>query len=99
MQSPLLRFLLLFATHPKGIHTVYVILISQQGMEYGCVYHGHMFLSGFLLLTEPSSFVTGATNYNKEYLTIMSSVTQDYDHQSSDVLLPIWKCDKVDIRV
>ena len=26
----------------------------------------------------------------------MSSITQDYDHQRSDVLLSIWDCDKVD---
>ena len=28
----------------------------------------------------------------------MPSVTQDDDHQSSDVLLYIWECDKVDRR-
>ena len=28
----------------------------------------------------------------------MSSVTQDDDHQSSDVLLLNWECDKVDRR-
>ena len=28
----------------------------------------------------------------------MSSVTQDDHHQSSDVLLSIWECDKVDRR-
>ena len=26
----------------------------------------------------------------------MSSVTQDYDHQSSDIILLVWECDKVD---
>ena len=29
----------------------------------------------------------------------MSSITQDDDNQSSDVLLSIWECDKVDMRV
>ena len=29
----------------------------------------------------------------------MSSLTQDYDSQSSDDLLSIWECDKVDRRV
>ena len=29
----------------------------------------------------------------------MSSLTQDDDHQSSNVLLSIWECDKVDRRV
>ena len=29
----------------------------------------------------------------------MSSLTQDYHHQSIDVLLSIWECDKVDRRV
>ena len=28
----------------------------------------------------------------------MSSLTQDDDNQSSDVLLSIWECDKVDRR-
>ena len=32
-------------------------------------------------------------------MTIISSITQDDDHQISDVLLSIWECDKVDRRV
>ena len=47
------------------------------------------FSSGFILLTEPSSCVPGDINCNKEDLTIMSSLTQDDDNQSSDVLLYI----------
>ena len=46
-------------------------------MGYCCVYHGQLFLPGFLLLTETSSCVPGASNCNKEDMTIMSSVTQD----------------------
>ena len=84
-------------------HTVVPIedvrLIFQRGMDYCCVYHGHMFLPVFLLLTEPSYFVTGYINCNKEDTTIMLSVTQDDDHQISDVLLSICECDKVDRRL
>ena len=72
--------------------------MSQQGMGYYCVYHGQLFLNGFLLLTEPSYFVPVAINYNKEDLEIMSSLTQDDDHKSSDFLLSVWECDKVDRR-
>ena len=67
-------------------------------MSYCCVSHGQLFLPGFLPLTEPFSCVPGAINCNKEDLTIMSSVTQDDDHQSSDVFLSIWDCDKVYMR-
>ena len=73
-------------------------LLSKIGIYYCFVYHGQLFLPGFLLLTEPSSCVPGAINCNKEDLTIMSSLTQDDDHQSSDVLLSIWMCNKVDMR-
>ena len=58
-----------------------------------------MFFPGFLLLTETSYCVTVDINCNKEDLTIMSSVTQYDDHQSSDVILLILECDKVDRRV
>ena len=74
-------------------------LLSQIGMDYCCVYHGQLFLPGFILLTEPYSCVPGDINCNKEDMTIMSSVTQYDDNQSSDVLLSIWECDKVDRRV
>ena len=57
-----------------------------------------MFLPVFLLLKEYYSCVTGTINCNKEDMEIMSSVTQDDDHQTSDVLLSIWECDKVDRR-
>ena len=57
-----------------------------------------MFLPSFLLLKESSSCVTGAIKCNKEDMKIMSSVTQDYDHQRSDVLLYIWERAKVDNR-
>ena len=67
-------------------------------MDYCCVSHGQLFLPGFLLLIEPYYCVTGAINYNKEDLKIMSSLTQDDDHQRSDVILSIWGCDKVDRR-
>ena len=67
-------------------------------MNYCCVYHCQLFLPGFLLLTESSSCVPGAINFNKEDLAIMSSVTQYNDNQRSDVLLSIWECDKVDGR-
>ena len=73
-------------------------MITQRGMDYCCVYHGELFLTGFLLLTEPYSCVTGAINCNKEDMTIMSSINQDDDHQISDVLLSIWDYDKIDRR-
>ena len=84
--------------NPKVVPTAEVRLISQQGMYYCCVYHSQLFLRGFLLLTEPSSCVPGDINCNKEDLTIVSSVTQYDDHQSSDFLLLVRKCDKVDRR-
>ena len=80
------------------VPTAEVILLSQIGMDYCCVYHGQLFLPEFLLLTEPSSFVPGNINCNKEDMKIMSSITQDADHQSSDVLLSIWERNKVDRR-
>ena len=67
-------------------------------MDYCFVYHSQLFLPGFIVPKEPSSCVTGAINCNKEDLTIISSATQYDDHQSSDVLLSIWECDKVDKR-
>ena len=73
-----------------------VILLSQQGMDYCCVYLGQLFLPGFILLTETSSCVPGSINWNKEDLTIISSLTQYDDNQISDVILSIWGCDKVD---
>ena len=80
------------------VPTADVRLLSQQGVDYCFVYHGHLFLPGFFLLAEPYYCGLGASNYNKEYLTIMSSVTQDNDHQIIDVLLLIWECEKVDRR-
>ena len=73
--------------NPTVETTSEVILLSQGGIYYFNVSHGQLFLPGFLLLTEPSSCVSGDINHNKEYLTIMSSITQDDDHKSSDVLL------------
>ena len=70
-------------------------LLSKIGIYYCFVYHGQLFLPGFLLITEPSSCVTGAINRNKEDLKIMSSTTQDDNHHSSDVILSIWGWDKV----
>ena len=77
------------------VPTAEVRLISQRVMDYCCVYHGQLFLPVFLLLTEPSYCVPGDINCNKEDLKIMSSVTQDDDHQSSNVILSIWEYDKV----
>ena len=74
-------------------------LLSQQGMDYCCVYHGQLFLPRFILLTKLSSCVPGDINCNNKGLTIMSSVTQDGDHQSNAVLLSNWECNKVDRRV
>ena len=73
-------------------------LLYQRGMDYCFVYHGEMFLNGFLLLAELSSCVPGAINFNKEDLKIMSSITQDDDHQSSDVILLFWECYNFDRR-
>ena len=67
-------------------------------MYYCCVYHGELFIPGFTLLPKSYSCVPGAINCNKEDIKIMSSLTQDDDHQSSDVLLSIWMCNKVDMR-
>ena len=58
-----------------------------------------MFLPRFLLLTEPYSCFPGDINCNKEDLTIMPRVTQDDDHQSSDVIIYIWECVKGNRRV
>ena len=80
------------------VPTAEVRLISQRGMDYCCVYHGQLSLTIFLLLIETSSYVPGVINCNKEDTKIMPSITQDDDHQSSDVLLCIWECDKVDRR-
>ena len=55
-----------------------------------------MFLPGFLLLTDPYSCVPGDINCNKEDMKTMSSLNQDDDNQSSDVILYIWEYDKVD---
>ena len=57
-----------------------------------------MFLPGFILLKEYYSCVPGDINRNKDYMIIMSSVTQDDDYQSSDVILLIWESEKVDRR-
>ena len=65
------------------VPTAEVRLVSQRGMDYFCVYHNHMFLPGFLLLIETSYCVPGAINCNKEDVKMMSSIIQDYDHQSS----------------
>ena len=37
--------------NPTVVPAAEVRLLSQQGMDYCCVYHGEMFLPGFLLLT------------------------------------------------
>ena len=73
-------------------------MLSQQGMNYYRVYHGELFLTGFIPLIEPYYCVPGYIKCNKEDLNIMSSVTQDDDHLRSDVILYIWECDKVDRR-
>ena len=74
-------------------------MIYQQGMTYCCVSRGQLFLTGFILLMEPSSCVPGYINCNKEDMKIMSSLTQDNYHQSSNVFLSIWGYNKVDSRV
>ena len=71
------------------VPTAEVGVLYQLGMDYCCVYHGQLSLPEFLLLTETSLCVPGDINCNKEDMTIMSSVTQDDDDQSSDVLLSI----------
>ena len=92
-------FSLCFPINTTVVPTADVILLSEQGMDYCCVYLGQLFLPGFILLTETSSCVPGAINWNKLGLTIMSSLTQYDDNQISDVLLSIWGCDKVDKRI
>ena len=54
-----------------------------------------MFIPGFILLPEPYYCVPGSIKCNKDDLKIMSSLTQDDDHQSSGILLSIWGCAKV----
>ena len=78
-------FWLCLRLNPTVVPTIEVRLLSQRGMDYCCVYRGQLFLTGFILLIEPSSCVKGAINCNKEDLTIMSSHTQDDDHQFSYV--------------
>ena len=80
------------------VPTAEVILLSQQGMAYCCVFTDELFLPGFILLTETSSCVPGAINCNKENLKTFSSLNKDHDHQKSDVILLIWECDKFDRR-
>ena len=89
VRSPLLHLCFCFLLNPTVAPTAEVRLLSQKGMGYCCVYQGQLFLPGFFLLTEPYYCVPWAIKYNKEDLKIMSSVTQDDDHQSSDVLLSI----------
>ena len=58
--------LLKLHTSPTQLnHYFLILLITQKGMAYWCVYHGHLFLPEFILLTEPSSFVPGDINCNK----------------------------------
>ena len=83
-------FFLYLPLNPIVVRTAQVRLLSQRGMDYCCVYTNEIFLPIFILLTEPSSCVTVNINYNKEDLKIMSSLTHDDGHQSSDVLLSIW---------
>ena len=78
-------FCIFWPLKPIVAPTAEVILLSQRVIDYCCVSHYQLFLTGFLLLPEPSSCVTGAINYTKEDTTIMSSLNQDDDHQSSDV--------------
>ena len=80
------------------VPTLEMGLFSQQGMDHSCVSHGQLFIPGFILLKEPYSCITGAINYNKEDLEIMSSITQYDDHKSNDVQLFILECDKFDRR-
>ena len=87
-----------FSLNPTLVPKSEVRLFSQLGMDYCCVYHSHLFIPSFLLPTEPSYCSTGDINWNKEDLKIMSSLTQDDDHQISYVLLSIWECDKVNRR-
>ena len=91
-------FYLYFPLNPTMVPTSEVILIPQKRMTYCFICHGQLFFTGFHLQTEPYSCVTIAINWNKEDLSIMSSLNQDHHHQSSDVLLSIWYCDKVDRR-
>ena len=95
---PFFIFFFFLPLNPTVVPTAEVIMFSQLGMDYCCVYHGQLFLPGFILLTEPSSCVPGAINCNKEGRKIMSSLTQDDYNQSSDVILSIWECDKVGRR-
>ena len=95
-EHPWFIFCLCLPINPTVVPTVQVRLLSLWGMDYCCVYHGQLFLPIFLLLTEPYYSVTGAIKFNKEDLTIISSLNQYDDHQISDVILSIWECDKVD---
>ena len=57
-------------------------------------WHAHCYLNGEWLIV----VYTMDINCNNEDLKTMSSLTQDDDHQISDVLFLIWECDKVDRR-
>ena len=68
--------LLKLHTSPTQLkHYCFILLLPQQGMAYWCLYHGHLFLPGFILLTEPSYCVPGDINCNKEDMKIISSLT------------------------
>ena len=98
VRSPLLHLLLPFATqYYSGTHSRGETSLPTRNGLLLCISQLAVY-SWIFLLTEPYYCVTGAINFNKEDLTIMSGVTQDDDHQRSDVILSIWECDKVDRR-
>ena len=99
VSSPLLNLLLLFATQSYSCtHIRGETAIPTSNVLLLCISRSDFFPS-FLLLPESFSCVPGAINCNKDYLTIMSNSTQDDDHQSSDVLLSVWECDKVCVHL
>ena len=87
VRSPLLPLLIMLATKSYSVTHSRGDTVSQLEMDYSCVYHVQLFLPLFLLLSETYYCVPGTINCNKEYLTIMSSLTQYNDHQSIDFLL------------
>ena len=96
VSSPLLHLLLLFATQSySGTYIRGETSIPTRNVLLLCISRSYFFPS-FLLLPESFYCVPGAINCNKDDLKIMSNFTQDDDHQSSNVLLSVWECDKFD---
>ena len=98
VSSTLLHILLLFATQSySGTHSRGETALPTRNELLLCI--SLSAISSWFSPTDRILFLCpGYINCNKEDMKIMTSVTKDYDNQSSDVLLSIWECDNVDRR-